>query len=100
MKKIILSLTLLLTVSMSAFAQGFSYNGINYKFLSAEDKTVEVDVSLSFNGSELIIPDKVINKYTQKEYTVTGIGESAFLAHVHFSVDSLLCSLTEEGWHR
>ena len=79
MKKLILSLALLLTVSMSAFAQEFPYNGINYKILSAADKTVEVSVSLSFNGSELIIPEKVINKFTQNEYTVTGIGESAFL---------------------
>ena len=76
MKKIILSLALLLTVSMSAFAQTFLNNGIMYKILSEEDKTVEVNIGSSFNGSELIIPEKVT--YSEKEYTVTGIGEMAF----------------------
>lgn len=76
MKKLILSLALLLTVSMSAFAQDFLYDGIAYIVLSEEYKTVEVCVGSSFNGSELIIPEKVT--YSEKEYTVTGIGESAF----------------------
>ena len=76
MKKLILFLALLLTVSMSAFAQDFLYNGIAYIVLSEADKTVEVCVGSSFNGSELIIPEKVT--YSEKEYTVTGIGETAF----------------------
>ena len=76
MKRVILSLALLLTVSMSAFAQDFLYNGIAYIVLSEADKTVEVCVGSSFNGSELIIPEKVT--YSEKEYTVTGIGETAF----------------------
>ena len=76
MKRVILSLALLLTVSMSAFAQDFLYNGIAYIVLSEADKTVEVCVGSSFNGSELIIPEKVT--YSEKEYTVMGIGESAF----------------------
>lgn len=76
MKKVILCLALLLTVSMSAFAQDFLYNGIAYIVLSEADKTVEVCVGSSFNGSELIIPEKVT--YSEKEYTVMGIGESAF----------------------
>ena len=78
MKKTIAIIALLLTVSMSAFAQTFDYKDIEYKILSEADNTVEVGVSLSFNGSELIIPEKVINKFTQKEYTVTAIGKSAF----------------------
>ena len=76
MKKLILSLALLLTVSMSAFAQ-IKYNGIEYIILSEPDKTVEVCSGKSFNGSELIIPDKVTS--WEREYTVTAIGASAFL---------------------
>lgn len=97
MKKIILSLTLLLTVSMSAFAQEFPYNGINYKILSETDMTVEVGVSLSFNGSELIIPEKVIKKYTQKEYTVTGIGESAFFNNTFVTSVSIPATMKTIG---
>ncbi|MBQ0116095.1 MAG: leucine-rich repeat domain-containing protein, partial [Bacteroidales bacterium] len=76
MKKLILSLALLLTVSMSAFAQFFNYKDIEYKILSEADKTVEVYSGKSFNGSELIIPDKVTG--WEWEYTVTAIEESAF----------------------
>ena len=78
MKKLILSLALLLTVSMSAFAQTFDYKDIEYKILSEADKTVEVYINPSFNGSELIIPEKVIGEFVPKEYTVTGICNQAF----------------------
>ena len=78
MKKIILSLALLLTVSISAFAQTFNYKDIDYKILSETDNTVEVFSGMSFNGSELIIPEKVINESVPKEYTVTGICFQAF----------------------
>lgn len=77
MKKLILSLALLLTVSMSAFAQVFFFNNIAYTVLSEPDKTVEVCEGSLFFGSELIIPEKVT--YSEKEYTVTAIGASAFL---------------------
>ena len=77
MKKLILSLALLLTVSMSAFAQSFFYNNIACTVLSEADKTVEVCEGSLFFGSELIIPEKVT--YSEKEYTVTAIGASAFL---------------------
>ena len=76
MKKLILSLALLLTVSMSAFAQSFFYNNIACTVLSEADKTVEVCEGSLFFGSELIIPEKVT--YSEKEYTVTAIGASAF----------------------
>lgn len=77
MKRVILSLALLLTVSMSAFAQIFFFNNIAYTVLSEADKTVEVCEGSLFFGSELIIPEKVT--YSEKEYTVTAIGASAFL---------------------
>ena len=76
MKKTIAIIALLLTVSMSAFAQSFFYNNIACTVLSEADKTVEVCNNSSFNGSELIIPEKVT--YSEKEYTVTAIGASAF----------------------
>lgn len=76
MKKTIAIITLLLAVSMSAFAQFFNYKDIEYKILSEADKTVEVGNNSSFNGSELIIPEKVT--YFGKEYTVTAIGRSFF----------------------
>lgn len=77
MKKLIPIITLLLTVSMSAFAQRFFYNNIACTVLSEADKTVEVCEGSLFFGSELIIPEKVT--YSEKEYTVTAIGASAFL---------------------
>lgn len=76
MKKIILSLALLLTVSMSAFAQEdtFEINGVEYHITS--NNTVEVTGSAWFGGSELIIPEKVT--CSGKEYTVTGISDGVF----------------------
>ena len=80
MKKLILSLTLLLTVSMSAFAQEdtFEINGVEYHITS--HNTVEVSGSAWFGGSELIIPEKVKKEgdYWGTEYTVTGIYDGAF----------------------
>ena len=76
MKKTIAIIALLLTVSMSAFAQSFFYNNIACTVLSEADKTVEVCEGSLFFGSELIIPEKVT--YSEKEYTVTAIGASAF----------------------
>ena len=76
MKKLILSLALLLTVSMSAFAQEdtFEINGVEYHITS--NNTVEVTGSAWFGGSELIIPEKVT--CSGKEYTVTGISDGVF----------------------
>ena len=95
MKKTIAIITLLLTVSMSAFAQEFPYNGINYKILSEEDKTVEVYIGASFNGSELIIPEKVT--YSEKEYTVTAIEESAFFKNTSVTSVSIPATMKTIG---
>ena len=78
MKRVILSLALLLTVSMSALAQQkdtFEYNGLQYHITS--DKTVEVYKCLRVNDSQ-IIPEKVTHDSAGKEYTVTGIYSLAF----------------------
>ena len=95
MKKIILSLALLLTVSMSAFAEIFLNNGIMYNILSEEDKTVEVYMGSSFNGSELIIPEKVT--YSEKEYTVTGIREMAFFMNTSVTSVSIPATVKNIG---
>ena len=87
MKKTIAIITLLLAVSMSAFAQIFNYKDIDYKILSETDNTVEVYSSISFNGSELIIPEKVT--YSGKEYTVTAIGKSAFFNNLRLIYGNL-----------
>lgn len=76
MKKLIPIITLLLAVSMSAFAQEdtFEINGVEYHITS--NNTVEVTGSAWFGGSELIIPEKVT--CSGKEYTVTGISDGVF----------------------
>ena len=94
MKKTIAIIALLLTVSMSAFAQ-FNYNGIEYKILSGADKTVEVGNNSSFNGSEVIIPEKVT--YSGMEYTVTGIGESAFFNNTFVTSVSIPATIKTIG---
>lgn len=96
MKKLILSLALLLTVSMSAFAQIY-YNGIEYIILSEE--TVEVYSGTSFNGSELIIPDKVKDEDTEEEYTVTGIGEQAFCNNTFVTSVSIPATVKTIGYN-
>ena len=95
MKKNILSLALLLTVSMSAFAQFFNYKDIEYKILSEADKTVEVYSGKSFNGSELIIPDKVTG--WEWEYTVTAIEESAFFNNTSVTSVSIPATVKNIG---
>ena len=74
MKKI-LSLSALLLCSLVAFAQSFSVEGIKYKVVSADELTVKVQRG-SYIG-DIVIPDKVT--YEEKEYSVTSIGNSAFL---------------------
>ena len=95
MKKLILSLALLLTVSMSAFAQSFFYNNIACTVLSEADKTVEVCEGSLFFGSELIIPEKVT--YSEKEYTVTGIGETAFFYNTSVTSVSIPATVKKIG---
>ena len=97
MKKLILSLALLLTVSMSAFAQIFRYKDIDYKILSEIDNTVGVFSGISFNGSELIIPEKVIDEIATKEYTVTGICNQAFANNANIISVSIPASMKTIG---
>ena len=103
MKKLILSLALLLTVSMSAFARTFKYKDIDYNILSETDNTVEVYSNISFNGSELIIPEKVIDEFVPKEYTVTGICNQAFANNANIisvSIPASVIIIGNEAFNR
>ena len=55
-------------------AYAFDVNGISYKIKSTTELTCEVSEG-EYSG-EVSIPEKVT--YNNKEYTVVGIGESAF----------------------
>lgn len=79
MKKLGLFHTLLLTVCMSAFAQEdvFESNGLHYRITS--DNTADV-YYMCGNDSQIIIPEKVTDNSTEKEYTVTGIYSCAFMS--------------------
>ncbi|OQB32305.1 MAG: Exoglucanase B precursor [Bacteroidetes bacterium ADurb.Bin174] len=72
MKKHIFCVLTGLFLSLSAFAQSFTVDGINYNVIS--DSSVEV-TSGSYTG-DIIIPYSVNN--LGKEYTVTSIGNYAF----------------------
>ncbi|NJB81272.1 hypothetical protein GGR97_000031 [Wenyingzhuangia aestuarii] len=56
----------------------FTANGINYAVNNSSKKTVEVYVNTSYNGSNLSVPNTVIDTDTAIQYTVTSIGSSAF----------------------
>ena len=103
MKKTIAIITLLLAVSMSAFAQTFKYKDIDYKILSETNMTVEVYSGISFNGSELIIPEKVIDEFVPKEYTVTGICNQAFANNANIisvSIPASVIIIGNEAFNR
>lgn len=85
---------------MVASAYDFSYQGVRYSFVSTTEQTVEVasssqsagsDGSSSYSG-DIIIPSTVT--YSGKEYTVVGIGESAFVNCVGMTSISLPSTLT------
>ena len=80
MKPIILKLCMvvaMLCASISAFAFAFESDGLRYKILSEEDRTVAVICPDSdYDSVNIDIPRKVINN--SKTYTVTSIGSKAF----------------------
>jgi hypothetical protein len=62
-----------LFLSLSAFAQDFTLDGINYNVIS--DSSVEVTSRGSYTG-DIIIPYSV--DYLEREYIVTSMGDGAF----------------------
>ena len=99
MKKQFLFYVMLL-LPMVASAYDFSYQGIRYSFVSTTEQTVEVASSSQSAGSDgpslyngnVIIPSTVI--YGGKEYTVVGIGQSAFVNCAGMTSISLPSTLT------
>lgn len=94
MKKFLLILVMTL-LSTLVFAYDFSYNGVRYTIISQTEKTVEVASSSQSAGSDgpvaykgdVIIPQTVT--YGGINYTVIGIGQSAFVNCVSVSSVSL-----------
>lgn len=76
MKKILLSLVMLLASIHLAFAQDFYVNGIHYNVTSSADKTVEVTKSPDKYEGDIVIPSTVVNNSII--YNVTSIGVDAF----------------------
>lgn len=76
MKKILLLLASILPMCLNA--QDFIYDGLKYRVLSEEEKTVEINgfADNEISIGELIIPENV--SYNGKTYFVTEIGEAAF----------------------
>lgn len=85
MKRISASLLALISCWVSIYAYDFTYNGIRYDIVSSSSKTVEVAASTQSAGSDgavpyngaVTIPETV--KYSGSNYTVVGIGQSAFV---------------------
>ena len=75
MKKLITSLVFAIA-AICAYAQSFQYEGINYNVLSASDKTCEL-ASYNDVSGDITIPETVT--YNNDQYTVTSIGEGAFI---------------------
>lgn len=80
MKPIIQKLWMFIAVlctSLSASAYDFYSDGLYYRILSEEDRTVEVSNNVYSVSGHIEIPRKVI--CNSKTYTVTSIGDYAFL---------------------
>ena len=80
MKPIIQKLWMFIAVlcaSLSASAYHFESGGLYYNILSEKDRTVEVAKGNSDVSGDIEIPRRVI--YDSKTYTVTSIGEYAFM---------------------
>lgn len=76
MKRTISCIAILLMATItSLYAETFIQDGI--KYIVSSDSTVKVTLSYDYAG-DIIIPANVTNNEVQ--YTVTGIGESAFLS--------------------
>ena len=89
MKKHIFCILTGLFLSLSAFAQSFTVDGINYNVTS--DSSVKVTSGGSYTG-DITIPYSVT--HLGKEYTVTSIGRSAFEGYTSLTSISLPDGIT------
>lgn len=90
---------LMLLVGMSASAITFSSGGLSYNILSEKDRTVEVtyskDYLSEYVAADLEIPQKVV--FNSKTYTVTSIGDYAFVKCTGLTSVTLPSSVTSIG---
>jgi hypothetical protein len=97
MKKLLAIIAAMLAIINVAHAYDFESGGIYYNITSEDDKTVEVtylekeNETPSYSG-DIIIPETVT--YSDTEYTVTSIGESAFYYCTKLTSINLPASLT------
>ncbi len=77
MKKQILLLALLLSVTSSAFAEEAEINGLWYELVSKakEAKVIKYKNDVNYKG-DIVIPETV--EYNGANYSVTSIGDNAF----------------------
>ncbi len=74
MKKIIL---LCLSAEISIVAWAFTYDGLNYNIVDADELTCEVGNNSNASG-DIVIPEQVYNDEDGNTYTVIGVNSSAF----------------------
>ncbi|WP_373725555.1 leucine-rich repeat domain-containing protein [Bacteroides heparinolyticus] len=76
----------------------FNCKGVNYKIISFEERTVEVDENISFAG-KLQIPPEV--EYAGEKFTVKRIGEKAFKNNktlTYIKLPFTICEIGKEAF--
>ena len=97
----------MLFTGISASSSSFQSDGLYYDILSEEDRTVEVtykstyiNQQKNYVSGDIEIPRKVM--YQSKTYTVTSIGERAFLGCpglTSVSIPNSVTSIGERAFH-
>ena len=101
MQKKFLSLVLMLIAVINIFAYDFESNGIYYNILSKENRTCTVTSQPNTTGKKytgtIVIPSTVQDN-NGEDYTVTGIGNYAFMDCVKLQSIVLPNTIQEVGY--
>ena len=101
MQKKLLSLVLMLIAAINIFAYDFESNGIYYNILSKENRTCTVTSQPNTTGKKytgsIVIPSTVQDN-NGEDYTVTGIGDYAFMDCVKLQSIVLPNTIQEVGY--